>query len=155
VLTITGKNEPTAIKMTFDNIPIPNHTINNGRTASKGIVYPPATKGLNTCAAVRNLPINSPPRTPTEAPKANPSISCSRLTPKSDHKGPLARSIRLLATVIGEGRKSELITCKALSAHQSRTKTITPETLNNVVLNFHNEPAPFFFTEMHSGFRST
>ena len=70
---------------TFDQMPIPNHKINRGATATTGVAYMPDTQGLSVKATLSNEAIKRPRMTPVTQAMTKP-IRISRassISPKS------------------------------------------------------------------------
>jgi hypothetical protein len=72
VLTTVGKNTPNAIVATFDGSPMPNHRMNNGRSAIFGTGKSAAVSAMPSARATLNMPIAKPSARPAVVPKIQP-----------------------------------------------------------------------------------
>ena len=89
------KNTSVSASATFDQIPSPNHSRNNGASTTRGTAFNILIYGSNTRASTGDRPSRKPSEMPAAAPSTRPSSDSSRVAARCRHSDPSITQIAI------------------------------------------------------------
>jgi hypothetical protein len=93
VLINSGNKAPRKTTATFDQMPMPNHSINSGRKTSRGVALNAVMNGSTMALSVGERPSNTPSGKPTTMASRRPIAKADALTPSGAQMLPVANMV--------------------------------------------------------------